>query len=102
MPYVNELTLAPISTNEIVPITITFEELDDVTTNAIVSVTRYNSAGTGTAITTNASISGNVVSLTDIWVLADTRTAGEYRIRVIARNSTTTIKCEANLIIEVL
>lgn len=83
--YVNLISLPTISANEIVPMTVTVEELTTASGNTIVSAKRFdttNSNDTGTDISAKVSITTNVVALANIWVNTDTPTAGSYRIQI--------------------
>lgn len=93
--YVNVFQLPTYSTNEIAgPFTITIEELTTSSGNTIVSAKRFdtsNPSDTGTSIAANVSIlDTNRTKITDIWAGAESRLAGDYRIQVVAQDSTGT------------
>ena len=103
--YVNEARISRLSTVEIEPFTIQFDDLDDSAVNVLVSAKRFNTAtasDAGTDISTKVSISGNEVSVVNIWLGADTPAAGNYRIQVVVRDPATLEKYEVNAYIEVV
>lgn len=105
MPFVNETRIRRLSTVEIEPFTVQFDELDDGAVNVLVSAKRFNttnSADVGTDILTKVSISGNEVNVANIWVAGDTPAIGDYRIQIIVRDPSTLEKYEVNVYAEVV
>jgi len=105
--FVNERKLQDITINEIVPVTIIFEEIPIQASNTITICKRYdrsNTADTGTDISAKVSVTSNTnqAVLADIWLDAETETAGSYRVQVVMRDATgTEQKQEVNLLIKV-
>lgn len=105
MPFVNEIRVGRLSTVEIEPITVQFDDLDDAAANVLVSARRFNtanSADAGTSITAKVTISGNEVSIADIWLDSETEAAGDYRIQIVVCDPGSTEKYEANVYVEVV
>ena len=98
MSYINQIQLPKIGANEVVPLTITFEEVQTI--NTIVSVKRYNeSTGdtTGTDISANASATTNVITLTSCGTIVK---GVKYRVQIIVTDSTgATQTVETNLMV---
>ena len=103
--YINTISLPTISANEIVPMTVTVEELTTATGNTIVTAKRFDTTNindTGTDISSEVSITTNVVALANIWTNLDTPAAGSYRIQVISESADLTQKVEFNGLITVV
>lgn len=100
MAYINEIYVPQISVSEVVPQVVEMKDLDDTLTNVVVSAKRYdttNSSDTGTDVSSKVSISGNQVTVSNIWGGAETPAAGSYRVCVKLRNPSSTVLCEFNL-----
>lgn len=107
MSYINQLLAPDIGVEEVVPITILFEEIPVQADNTVDECRRFDlsdSTDTGTDISANASvISGtNQMLITNIWLEADTPAVGKYRIQArMADNTGTLQEQECNIIIKV-
>lgn len=96
----NKVVLPAQGIGEVVPITQTFTALQNVAGNALLSALRFNvhdANDAGLDISTIASISGNIVMLSNLWLSTDTPAEGEYRVQLIARNTDGSIQQEFNL-----
>lgn len=92
-----------ITTNEVLPFTLTFTNIPSQSGNTVVlarridydSYTNYQAGVTSTyeSISGNTSVSLNVVTVTDIWD-ADTPAAGSYVIKVVLKDNTGTVSDE--------
>lgn len=103
MAYVNQFKLAPQGSAEVIRRTFRFDELPSgVSSNIIVSCSRINSSGASVDISTKASISDQTVTLADIFLGAEARTSGAYRIKIVVRDSASSVILECNGIVTVL
>lgn len=94
-----------ISIREIIPFSVTMNDLTTAADNAIASALRYdlsNPADAGTDISSKVAIATNVVSVNNVWAAGDTATPGTYLLRIVARNAASTIKQEVNIIQKVI
>lgn len=103
--YVNEVAFfRPLAPTEALPFSVTFNELSAVAVdNAIVSAVRYEYGSDygGVSVSSLASITGNVVTLSGIWAGGETdksRKLGRYRVELKARNAGSTIIGEINMV----
>ena len=107
MSYINQIKAPNIGVEEIVPITITFEEIPVQSGNTVDECKRFDlsdPADTGVDISSNASvISGtNQMVVSNIWLDTDTPAVGKYRLQARMRDGTGTVQeQEANIIIKV-
>ena len=105
--YINQITIPDIGVEEVIPITLTFEEIPVQSGNTVDECKRFDlsdSTDTGTDISDNASVvtGTNQMLITNIWLDADTPAAGKYRIQARMKDNTgTVIEQEANLIVKV-
>jgi len=101
-----------ISTREVLPFNLTFTNIPSQAGNTVTIARRVNwaqydnyLAGDATTyedISTNTSVSTNIVTVTDIWD-ADTPAAGQYVIKVVLHDPTGTVSDEEmNVYIKVI
>ncbi len=90
---INLLQWGKQSSREIVVRTVTMEEIPSGGTNTVNSALRFNranSADTGTDISSKVSISGNIVTVSNIWTASETAAEGSYKVRVVVRDASAT------------
>lgn len=107
MAYINQYTIPDIGVEEIIPITVTFDEIPVQSGNLVDECRRFDmsdSSDTGTDISANASVvSGmNQAVISNIWLVGETPAVGKYRVQIRMRDETgTVIEQEGNIIVKV-
>lgn len=105
MPFVNQIAIAAISESEILPVSVTIEDLPGTGAHAIVSVERFKMGAAEVEpvnIAAHALISSRVFTLTNIWDDGETPEAGIYRVKVITQSEDESRRIEFNLFFEVV
>lgn len=105
MSYVNPFVLPTISTNEIIPLEVTFTDFPS-SGNTVITALRFNIANPtdlGMSVTSVVTISANVVTVANLWISGDTPVVGQYRIQLVVGNGQTPVtQLEINLLYTVI
>ena len=106
MAFVNKIALPKISKDEVRPFNITYSEVPTAPDTNVVYIgkrfDRGNDADVGVDITSQITKSTNIVDVKDIWVPADTRKVGQYRLQIVLGTLDGATKIEANGMITVV
>jgi len=103
--FVNVISFGEISTNVRDPFDVTLESLALAGTS-IVSALRFSypsvEGEAGVDISSVVTVSGQVLTIADIWANAETPTTGIKRIQVVAKNNDESAQEECNVLINVV